>query len=118
VPLEEVPGTTVKANLLNAPATVKLPDVAPETPLADADKEKVPCVPRLILQPANVATPLDAFSGLLEQVSDPDPELTASVTDRELPVTVLPLASSMVTTGCVVNVVLPVLAPGLVVNTR
>ena len=56
-----------------------------------------------ILQPANVATPATAATGLVVQVSVPDPGFVpiASVTLEVFPVTVLPNESCTVTTGWV-----------------
>src|SRR5258707_10845681 len=72
-----------------------------------------------MLQPANVATPEEALSGLAVHVSVPPPGFVpiARVIGAELPVTGLPTASSTVTTGCVAHAVPPVPPPGCVVNT-
>src|SRR5258707_7375909 len=71
-----------------------------------------------MLQPANVATPEEALSGLAVHVSVPPPGFVpiARVIGAELPVTGLPPASSTVTTGCVVHAVPPVPPPGCVVK--
>src|SRR5260370_3417275 len=72
-----------------------------------------------MLQPANVATPEEALSGLAVHVSVPPPGFVpiARVIGAELPVTGLPPASSTVTTGCAVHAVPPVPPLGCVVNT-
>ena len=63
----------------------------------------------LILQPANVATPLDAAFGFVVHASVapdvPVPLVIASVTELESVVTVFPPASCTVTCGCVVKAV-------------
>ena len=74
-----------------------------------------------IWQPANVATPADAVFGFAVQVrmapGVPVPLVMASDTALVSVVTVLPLASWTVTTGCVPKLVPAVLlAPGDVVN--
>jgi hypothetical protein len=79
-------------------------------------------VPALsILQPANDATPATAASGFAVHVSAapvvPVPLVIASVTEAVL-FTVFPLASSMVTTGCVPSAAPPVPPPGCVVKTN
>jgi len=72
-----------------------------------------------MLQPANVSTPEEALCGFVVQVSVPPPGFVpiASMIEAELPVTVLPFASSTVTIGCVVQAVPPVPPPGCVVKT-
>ena len=72
----------------------------------------------MILHPVNVATPEVAVTELSAQARLPSPEATARVTGSFESVTVLPLASSMVTTGWVVKAV-PLTAPaGWVVTDR
>ena len=73
----------------------------------------------LIWQPANVATPAVAPSGLVVQVNVPLPGLLlmASVTLAVLS-TGFPLASSNVTAGCAVHAVPALPPPGCVVNTN
>jgi len=71
------------------------------------------------MHPKNVATPAVAFTGLAVQVKTPLPGglvLIAKVTADVSVVTVLPLASSTVTTGCVVQAVPPVHPAGAVVK--
>jgi hypothetical protein len=68
----------------------------------------------LTSQLANVATPERAANGLVVQVNVP--LLGLSLIEAELLVTVLPLVSSTVTTGCVVQAVPPVPPPGCVVK--
>ena len=58
-----------------------------ERPLTEAFSVKVPCVPEVSPQPENVAMPPTAVTGLVVQVSEPVPELTASATDDVLVVT-------------------------------
>ena len=71
-----------------------------------------------ILQPANVATPATAVTGLVVQVSVPDPGFVpiARVTLEVSLVTVLPAASCTVTTGWVDHAVPPVPPVVCVVN--
>ena len=93
-------GLDVKANWEAGPelsAKVALTPVV--SPLAVAFREKVPDTAEVRWQPAKVATPLEAVTGLLEHAMFPFPELIPSVTDAALPVTVFPPASSTVTTG-------------------
>jgi hypothetical protein len=93
-------GLDVKANCEAGPelsAKVALTPV--ERPLAVALREKVPGKAEVRWQPAKVATPLEAVTGLVEHATFPLPELIPSVTDAALPVTVFPPASSTVTTG-------------------
>src|SRR4029077_2411472 len=94
--------------------------VAVVRPLLVADTVYVPTLPT-ILQPAKVATPLEAATGLVVQVSVaplPGCVAIASATDADDVVTVLPPLSSTVTTGCCVQVAALALEPlGCVVNT-
>src|ERR1700688_4488413 len=72
-----------------------------------------------MLQPVNVATPLTASCVLSfgQLRSAPAGVVIVSVTLLASDVTVLPAASSTVTTGCVVDATPPVEAFGEVVNT-
>ena len=72
----------------------------------------------LMLQPAKVATPATAVTGLVVQVRVPVPGLVpmARVTAEVSVVTVLPPASSTVTCGWVAKAVPPVLLPGAAVK--
>ena len=65
--------------------------------------------------PAKVATPLEALSGLVVQVSVPDEGVREIEALEE--VTTLPLASSTLTTGWAVKATPLVELPGEVVNT-
>jgi hypothetical protein len=69
-------------------------------------------------QPEKIATPDDAFNGLLEQVSVPPLGFVAiaSVILALLPAAGLSNWSSTLTIGCVVQAVPPVPPPGCVVN--
>src|SRR3954469_22516908 len=70
-----------------------------------------------MLQPANVATPATAATGLLSHVSvAPAGVVIANVTALMSVVTVLPAASWIVTTGCVPNATPPVEPLGCVVK--
>ena len=75
---------------------------------------------RLILQPANVATPETAASGLVVQLNTPlgfpVPDVIANVTLAELVVTVFPNASWIATFGCVAHATPPVPLLGCCVN--
>ena len=66
-------------------------------------------------QPAKVATPLDALSGLVVQARLPDEGV--SEMDADELVTTLPLVSSTLTTGWVLKATPLVELPGDVVNT-
>ncbi len=72
-------------------------------------------------QPPKPATPLDAASGLVVQVSlapeVPMPAVMVRVTLLESPDTTLPPASSMATDGCVDSALPPVPSPGCWVKT-
>jgi hypothetical protein len=106
-PAAVVLGWTVKATLAAVPAeTVIEVLVADVSPVAAAVNVYVPV--RLRLQPANVATPDEAASGFVVQLSVPGPLATDRVTEAELVVTTLLFASSMETTGCCEKAVPPV----------
>ena len=66
--------------------------------------------------PAKVATPLEALSGLVVQLSVPDEGV--SETKALEPVTTLPLESSTSTTGWALNATPLVELPGDVANTK
>ena len=53
----------------------------------------------VIVQPAKLATPAEAATGLSAQVSVPSPEATAKLTEALESVTMLPPESRTVTTG-------------------
>ena len=115
VPPVEAPGEVAKPSLVAAPATVKLALVACARSPSVALRVKAPCVPSVILQPEKVAMPPTALTaGQVLRV--PVPVLMATVTVEVLVVTVLPPASSTVTTGWVANTVAVVAAPGDVVK--
>ena len=96
-------GWVVMANWAAAPTVrAKLAVVALVRPADEVVRVKLPNVP-VSLQPAKVAMPPVAVCGLVAQARVPVPVATARVTGALEPVTVLPLASWMVTTGCVVK---------------
>ncbi len=71
----------------------------------------------VILQPANDAVPPVAASGLVVQAKVPPGSVPrARVIEFVAPVTVLPPASSTVTTGCVLQVAALVPPPGWVLK--
>src|ERR1039458_5558033 len=80
-------GCVVKATLVGVPATLKAELDAAVSPLDAADSVKFPCVPSVMLQPVNVATPLTALTGSVAHPSVPVPVAIASVTDAVLVVT-------------------------------
>ena len=88
--------------MVEAPATVKTLDVADVSPLDVALKVKLPCVPSATTQPANVATPAIAVTGLVVQFSVPVPVASNSVTDAVEVVTTSPEESSILAIGCTV----------------
>ena len=79
VPPVELHGWVVKTSWVAAPATVNVALVAVLSPVAAADRVKLP-ESRVILHPAKVATPLAAVTGLVVHVSVPDPVAIARVT--------------------------------------
>ena len=112
----ELEGLVVKASWLAGPTlTVKLALTAAVRPLADAVNVYVPGL--LILHPVKVVTPATALFGFAVHVRvAPAAVVMLNVTDAVLDVTVLPLASWTVTTGCVVNAEPPVEPEGDVVT--
>ena len=68
--------------------------------------------------PAKVATPDDAVSGLVVQVTVPEPLATDKVTGAEAVPTVKPLEFSILTTGWLLNATALLVVPGVVVNAR
>ncbi len=100
-PPVELLGSCVKTSFEAVPATVNDPLVALVRFVAEAVREKEPCVPSVILHPAKVATPPVAVSGFELQASVPDPELTARLMELVAPVTTSPEESSTQTTGWV-----------------
>jgi len=107
-PCAEPTGATPNTSLDATPATVKLALVPEVSPEEAADTVKLPWVPRFTLQPANVATPDTAVTGLVVHTSVPDPEAIVKVTDAALVVTTSPEESSTLTTGWVLKAVPPV----------
>ena len=98
------PGWVVKTTLVAGPK-VKVNEllVAPVRPDEVAERVALPTLPT-IWHPPEVTTPALAVKvsppvPVPEQVSVPVPEATAKVTVAELFVTVLPWASSTLTTG-------------------
>jgi hypothetical protein len=115
VPLVALEGCVVSTSFVALPATVKLELVAVVSPVLAAESVKLPCVPRVIVHPAKVATPLDEVTGLVVHASVPVPDAIASVTGAELVVTTSPAASSTLTTGWELNGDPPVAVEGWVV---
>ena len=68
------------------------------------------------MHPVKVATPEVAVTELSAQANVPDPVATANATRADGSVTVLPLASRTVTTGCVVKATPLTAAAGWVVT--
>ena len=103
-------GWVVTASFDATPAVrAKLDVVALVRPVDDAVRVKFPTVP-VSLQPAKVAMPAVAATGLVVQAKVPVPLATAKVTAALDPVAVLPLVSWTVTIGWVVNAA-PLTAP-------
>ena len=75
-------GVAVNTNFDAEPKTVKLLLVAGDSDVAVAVSVKAPGVPAME-QPLNVAVPIEAVTGLVEQESEPVPEATDSVTAAE-----------------------------------
>jgi hypothetical protein len=98
-PPVELDGSVVKTSSDAVPATVKLVDVDVVSPDDVADRVKAPWVPRVILQPAKVATPETALTGSVVQASVPVPVAMARVTGAVLVGTTFPAASSIEATG-------------------
>ena len=100
-PLTAPAGWVMTSSLAAAPvARVNISVVELVRSAADAVSVYSPLVP-VIVQPAKVATPEAAFTGLSVQASVPSPDATAKVTGTFESETVLPLASRTVTTGWV-----------------
>ena len=68
-------------------------------------------------QPAKVATPLDAVTGLVVQASVPEPVATDKVIGAEAVATTVPPEFSILTTGCALNTTPLSVVPGVVVKT-
>src|ERR1700728_837584 len=72
----------------------------------------------VMAQPAKVATPAVAVTGLVVQASVPEPVATAKVIGAEADVTTALPEFSILTTGCALNTAPLLVVPGVVVNTR
>ena len=72
----------------------------------------------VMAQPAKVATPAVAVTGLVVQASVPEPVATAKVIGAEADVTTALPEFSILTTGCALNTAPLLVVPGDVVNTR
>ena len=111
-------GCVVKTSFAAAPVVIANAGavIASASPLAFAFNT-LSAPARLMLRPANVATPFTAFIEVVP-ASVPVPVVNVSVTRLVAVVTVLPPASWIVTTGCWANAVAAaVLGEGCVVNT-
>jgi hypothetical protein len=108
-------GWVEKTSCVALPATVKLALVADVSEASVAFKVKAPWVPRLMVQPENVATPVTAAVAA-QEVSVPVPVLMASVTVEVLVVMTSPDESSIETAGWTVKAEPPVLLVGWVVK--
>jgi hypothetical protein len=113
-PLAVVPGDVVKTNF-KVPVRLKLLEVADVSPVLVALSVKKPDVP-VISQPAKVAIPDTAVTGLVVQFSVPEPEAMDRETVADEPVTTAPLAFSTWTTGWALNVTPLAVVPGVVEN--
>ena len=71
----------------------------------------------VMAQPANVATPAVAVTGLVVQASVPEPEATDKVIGAEAVATRMLLEFSILTTGCAANATPLLVVPGVVVKT-
>ena len=71
----------------------------------------------VMAQPAKVATPLVAVTGLVVQASVPEPVATDKVIGAEAVVTTALLEFSILTTGCALNTTPLLVVPGVVVKT-
>ena len=113
-PLLVVPGVVLNTSWVAVPAVmVKLPEVTEVRPALAAESLKAPAVP-VMAQPAKVATPLVAVTGLVVQASVPVPLATDKVIGAEAVVTTVPPEFSMLTTGCALNATPLLVVPGVV----
>ena len=76
----------------------------------------MPAVP-VMAQPAKVATPAVAVTGLVVQLSVPEPVATAKVIGADAVVTTALLEFSILTTGCELKATPLLVVPGVVVKT-
>ena len=111
-PLTVLPGVVVKTSF-RFPVMLKLLDVTEVSPVLVAISVKPPAAP-VISQPAKVAMPDTAVTGLVVQLSVPVPEAMDRVTEADEPVTTAPLAFSTWTTGWALNVTPLAVEPGVV----
>ena len=115
MPPVEAIGCVVKTTLVAGPATMNAALIADVSPVAAPVSLNDPCVPSVMAQPENAATPDVAARGSCVQASEPVPVEIVSVTDALLEGTTLPAASSTETTGWVLSSTPPVEFVGCVV---
>ena len=116
-PLVELPGDVVKTSWVADPGLmVMFPEVPEVRPALAAERVYVPTVP-VMAQPAKVATPAVAVTGLVVQASVPDPVATAKVIGADAVVTTVLPEFSILTTGCALKTTPLLVVPGVVVNT-
>ena len=115
-PLFVVPGDVVKFSWVAEPAVmVKLVEVTEVRPVLVAESLKAPAVP-VMAQPAKVAAPAVAVTGLVVQESVPEPLATDKVIGAEAVVTTALPEFSILTTGWVLNATPLAVVPGVAVK--
>jgi hypothetical protein len=114
-PLAPPPGWVENTSLLALPVILKVLLVALSEPLVAITLSPLPVV--FQVQPEKVAVPFTVATALVQPLRVPEPVALLNVTVAAV-VTVLPNASSTVTTGWIGNAVVVEVAPsGWVVNT-